>query len=240
MTDLTVGAVAARTGLTVRTLHHYDHIGLLSPSGRTDAGYRLYTQSDIRRLETIALLRNLGLSLTEVATAVDRDPDLLVPLLEQHRERVQAKLEDARRMVARLDHVAERLRTHSPRSGDDALDTIRIVTTFEQYFREDQIEAIRAHARELGGEYIREVEAEWPRLIAAVRQEMHLGTDPGDERVLALARRWRELVDEFVNGRFDIAAGAGRMLAAEPAVRQRTGLDDDVMEYVARAAASLR
>src|SRR6202008_3729912 len=114
MNDLTVGAVAARTGVTVRTLHHYDHIGLLSPSGRTDAGYRVYRESDIRRLETIALLRSLGLSLVEVATALDQDADALLQLLEQRRELVQTRLEDARRLMVRLDHMAERLRTHSP------------------------------------------------------------------------------------------------------------------------------
>jgi hypothetical protein len=160
--------------------------------------------------------------------------------LEQHRDQLQRKLEEGRTLVARLDHMAERLRTHSPQSVEDAFDTIRIVTTFERYFDADQIAEIRANARELGPEYIRAAEAEWPRLIAAVRHEMHRGTDPGDERVLPLVRRWRELVSEFVNGRFDIAAGAGRMLAAEPAVKQRSGLDEEVMDYVARAAVLLK
>ena len=240
MADLTVGAVAARTGMTVRTLHHYDHIGLLRPSGRTDAGYRLYSESDIGRLETIALLRSLGLSLAEVASVVTQGAEVLGPLLEQHRQRLLRRLEEGRTLAVRLDHMAERLRTHSLQSVEDALDTIRIVTTFEWYFGEEQIDEIRAHAREIGAEHIRAAEAEWPRLIAAVRQEMQLGTDPGDERVLALTRRWRELVGEFVNGRLDIAANAGRMLASESAVKQRSGLDEDVMEYVARATAFLQ
>jgi DNA-binding transcriptional MerR regulator len=239
MTELTVGAVAARTGMTVRALHHYDHIGLLSPSGRSDAGYRLYNAADLRRLETIALLRGLGLSLAEVASAVTQGPEALGQLLEQQRDRLLRRLEEERALVARLDHMAERLRTHSPQSVDDALDTIRIVTTFERYFGEAQLDEIRANARELGAEHILAAEVEWPRLIAALRHEMQLGTDPGEQRVLALASRWRELVGEFVQGRFDIAASAGRMLAAEAAVKQRSGLDEDVMEYVARATAFL-
>jgi hypothetical protein len=186
-----------------------------------------------------ALLRSLGLSLAEVATVVTQGSDVLLHLLEQHRGHVQGRLEEARRLVERLDQMAERLRTHSPQSLEDAFDTIRIVTTFERYFGADQLEDIHANARALGEAHIRQIEAEWPRLIGAVRQEMQRGTDPGDDRVLVLVRRWRELVDEFVNGRFDIAAGAGRMLAAEPAVRQRTGLDGDVMDYVARASALL-
>jgi ABC-type amino acid transport substrate-binding protein len=57
--------------------------------------------------------------------------------------------------------------------------------------------------------------------------------------VAPLARRWQGLIDEFTNGRLDIAAGVGRMMHAEPAVRQRTGLDADIMDYVARATALL-
>jgi hypothetical protein len=57
--------------------------------------------------------------------------------------------------------------------------------------------------------------------------------------VAPLARRWQGLIDEFTNGRLDIAAGVGRMMHAEPAVRQRTGLDANIMDYVARATALL-
>ena len=72
MMDFTVGALAARTGLTVRTLHHYDTIGLLSPSGRTEAGYRLYSETDVRRLEHIVVLRSLGVSLPEISSGAVR------------------------------------------------------------------------------------------------------------------------------------------------------------------------
>jgi DNA-binding transcriptional MerR regulator len=52
---LKVGDLARRTGLTVRTLHHYDEVGLLKPSGRSDAGYRLYSQADVQRLHGIQI-----------------------------------------------------------------------------------------------------------------------------------------------------------------------------------------
>src|SRR5207253_9064656 len=64
---LKVGELAKHSGLTVRTLHHYDHIGLLSPSARSDAGYRLYSQDDVARLHAIQALRHLGLSLPDIA-----------------------------------------------------------------------------------------------------------------------------------------------------------------------------
>ena len=63
---LQVGELARRTGLTVRTLHHYDAIGLLAPSARSEAGYRLYGPDDIARLHAIQALRLLGLPLAEI------------------------------------------------------------------------------------------------------------------------------------------------------------------------------
>lgn len=69
-----VGALARATGLTVRALHHYDHIGLLSPSMRTAAGHRLYTPGDLARLYRISLLRRLGFPLEQISSVLD-DPE---------------------------------------------------------------------------------------------------------------------------------------------------------------------
>lgn len=68
-----VGELAGATGLTVRTLHHYDEIGLLKPSARTAAGHRLYSGDDVRRLYSIVALRGLGFSLGDVADLIRRD-----------------------------------------------------------------------------------------------------------------------------------------------------------------------
>ena len=66
-----IGALARSTGLTVRALHHYDHIGLLTPSGRTDAGHRVYSAGDVARLYRISLLRRLGFPLGQIAAVLD-------------------------------------------------------------------------------------------------------------------------------------------------------------------------
>ena len=70
---LTVGRLARRLGLTVRTLHHYDEIGLLVPSRRSSAGYRLYTEDDVTRLQHVVVYRRLGFALEEIALLLD-DP----------------------------------------------------------------------------------------------------------------------------------------------------------------------
>jgi DNA-binding transcriptional MerR regulator len=69
----TVGEVSEMTGVTVRTLHHYDEIGLLAPRGRSEAGYRLYAYADLARLQEILVWRALGFSLSEIQSILD-DP----------------------------------------------------------------------------------------------------------------------------------------------------------------------
>jgi MerR family transcriptional regulator, thiopeptide resistance regulator len=78
-----IGEVAAATGLTVRTLHHYDEIGLLRPSARSDAGYRLYSDGDVRRLYRIVAFRRLGLALDEIGALLDTGgADLFLQAIE--------------------------------------------------------------------------------------------------------------------------------------------------------------
>ena len=66
-----IGELARRTGLTVRTLHHYDEIGLLSPAERSDGGHRVYDEADVQRLYRIVSLRSLGFPLDAIARALD-------------------------------------------------------------------------------------------------------------------------------------------------------------------------
>ncbi|MBV9605130.1 MAG: MerR family transcriptional regulator [Solirubrobacterales bacterium] len=89
----TVGEVAELAGVTVRTLHHYDELGLLSPSGRSEAGYRQYSYDDLARLREILVWRALGFSLAEIASLLD-DPghDRLVAL-ERQRELIALEID---------------------------------------------------------------------------------------------------------------------------------------------------
>ena len=99
---LRIGEVVSRTGLTHRTLRHYDEIGLLVPSGRTDVDYRLYSMDDLRRLLAIQHLKALGLSLTEIATALsDGTADASI-LLERHAVAVEARIAEEQRLLATL------------------------------------------------------------------------------------------------------------------------------------------
>ncbi|MGK5547551.1 MerR family transcriptional regulator [Streptomyces sp. URMC 127] len=102
-----VGQVAAFAGVTVRTLHHYDEIGLLSPGGRSHAGHRRYEDEDLDRLQQILFYRELGFPLDEVAVLLD-DPDVdpAEHLRRQH-GLLTERIEQLQRMATAVEHAME-------------------------------------------------------------------------------------------------------------------------------------
>lgn len=99
---LRIGEVARRTGLTTRTLRHYDELGLLVPSGRTDVDYRMYTLDDVQRLLAIQHLKSLGLGLTEIGAALD-DPGFdASATLRRHIEAVEDRIAAEQDLLRRL------------------------------------------------------------------------------------------------------------------------------------------
>jgi DNA-binding transcriptional MerR regulator len=191
-----VGELARRTGLTVRTLHHYDEIGLLRPSLHTEAGYRLYTGRDIARLQQVLSLRQLGLSLEEIRNCLDQPGFSPLEVIDLHLARLHEQIASQRRLCERLEAIAARLRTSGEVSADEFLRTIEEMTMIENYFTPEQFASIQQRRDELGAERLRQEEAEWAEVIALIRAQMERGTDPGDAQVQALAQRWRRLMDE--------------------------------------------
>ena len=235
-----VGELAKQTGLTVRALHHYDEIGLLTPSRRSASGYRLYDGDDIARLLQILSLRQLGFSLDEIRESLAK-PELSLPrVLELHIARLRDGIELQRRLCSRLETVAARLRSSEVVSVEDFLATMEAMNMFEKYYTQEQLQQLEERRKTLGEERIREVEQEWPRLIAEVRAEMDKGTDPASETMQRLSRRWMELVHEFTGGDPGITRSLGNLYQGEPSAQQQTGLDPGVFAYVQQAVAASR
>lgn len=117
MDELTVGDVAVRFGVTVRTLHHYDAIGLLTPSRRSASGYRVYTSADLTRLSQIIVYRRLEMSLDEIASVLDEGDE--VSHLRRQRERVMSRLDELTDLVEAIDQALEKAMTNTPMTDDD-------------------------------------------------------------------------------------------------------------------------
>ena len=233
-----VGELAWRTGVSVRTLHYYDEIGLLSPSQHSAAGHRLYTAGDIARLQQVLSLRQLGFSLEEIGDWLRRPGCSPLSVIELHLKRLHAQIERQRRLCRHLEALAARLGAAEEVSVAELTTTIEEMTMFDKYYEPQQMQEIEQRGRELGEERIRQAEAEWPELIAQVRVEMDKGTDPADPRVQQLARRWTELVREFTGGNPAIEKSLGTMYKQEPSVRERSGIDMKMFDYINKANAA--
>lgn len=114
---LTIGRVAALTGLTVRALHHYDDIGLVSPSQRSAAGYRLYTAEDLQRLRQVLLFRELGFALDAVRELIDAPPERRRAALVEQRTALEARLRHGETVLKAVDATLQTF------DGDDTMNT---------------------------------------------------------------------------------------------------------------------
>ncbi len=103
----TVGPAAEAVGTTVRALHHYDALGLVVPSGRTDAGYRVYTGADLDRLRAVLVHRELGFALDEVAALLDGDVDDRLRLVREQLDRVSERIDRLQQVRAALETEVE-------------------------------------------------------------------------------------------------------------------------------------
>jgi DNA-binding transcriptional MerR regulator len=235
-----VGELARRTGLSVRTLHFYDEIGLLPPTARSDSGHRLYGPAAAVRLQQIRSLRQLGLSLTQVVEVLNRPECVPRRVIEMHLARLRSRIKLQQALCDRLEAIARRLSAAEEVSVDEFLETIEVMTMVEKYFTPGQMEQIKQRRGVVGEQRIGEVEAEWPRLIADVRTAMDQGAAPESPRVQALARRWTGLLREFTGGDAGIEKSLATMYAREPAMGRSVGIDPAMFEYVGKAIAASR
>jgi DNA-binding transcriptional MerR regulator len=235
-----VGALAKRTGLSVRTLHYYDEIGLLSPSAYSEGGHRIYAAADIARLQQIRSLRQLGFSLEQTRECLSRPDYSPRQVIAAHLARLREQIAMQERLCTSLEQIAGWLESAGTVSVEQFLQTIEGMSMVEKYYTPEQLEYLKQRREQVGEERIREVEAEWPRLMAEVRAEMEKGTDPSDPHVQALARRWMGLVQEFTGGDPGIAQTVGRMYEREEPQNIHPSIPTDVRELFAYVAQAMK
>jgi DNA-binding transcriptional MerR regulator len=244
MTDvMKVGELAKRTGLTVRTLHHYDDIGLLRPSRRTPGGHRLYGRAEVERLQQVASLRHLGLSLEEIAESLSRPEYSLQRVLDLHVERMERQIARQERLRDLVRSLRDRLRAAEEVSVDELTRTIEVTMSYEKYYTPEQLDQLAVRRRQVGEERIRQVQEEWQELFAAYEKAMAAGLDPASEQVKALARKSAALIREFTGGDPGIATSLGDMYRGEGPEKvmssHGTSMAPGLWEYMGKSRAAL-
>jgi MerR family transcriptional regulator, thiopeptide resistance regulator len=218
-----IGEVAAATGLTVRTLHHYDEIGLLAPSERSEAGHRLYADDDVRRLYRIAAFRRLGFALGEIGALLDGDGADPRAVIRAQLERLDAEVALREHLRSRLTRLLDALDAADGAGPDLFLEAIEGMTMFERYYSPEQLAQLDERRKALGEEGMRQAEAAWAALIAEAETLRASSVAPSDARAQALAARWSARVAQFTGGDPGIGASLEAMYQSEGVERASRG-----------------
>jgi DNA-binding transcriptional MerR regulator len=235
-----IGQLAAATGLTVRTLHHYDHIGLVQPSGRTHAGHRLYDENDVQRLYRVLALRQVGLSLDVIGEALDGGSSLEA-LFTRHRDYLDRQMVAIRTLRAQLTTVLTSLDSEHGAGITDFLELIRKMITVDEtvkkYFSDTQLAELAERREELGEKAIANVETGWHELIPRVQQAVEAGMDPTSPEAQEMARQWMGLLEQFHGGDEGLRDSLYRMQAenADAIQQQHSGPSPEQLEFIKRA-----
>ncbi len=247
MREYTVSELAQLAGVSVRTLHHYDQIGLLVPQTRTAAGYRLYQQSDLLRLQQILLYREMDVPLADIQRLLD-DPGFdPLTALGEHRQHLSARIERLQRLLETVERTIEQLTEDEMPLTDKELYEGLTPEQAEQYERE----ARALYDPQIVAESNRRVrnmsKGEWKALQDegdAINRELAEMMDlaPSDERVQALIARHCVWLEHFWTPTAASYEGLGQGYASDERFRAyydryATGLADfmaEAMSWYAR------
>ena len=240
ISGIRVGVIARRTGISVRTLHYYEELGLLVPSGRSVAGYRLYSAADLLRLQQIRSLQQLGFSLAEVQSCLEDPAFLPREVVALHLQRVGDRIAGLQQLQARLVQLETWLQRDNDVSAEEFLRLLEEMKAMEKHATPELLAAFKARREQMGEDRLREAGTEWMAVVKELRAAMDEGTDPAAQEVQQLVQRFVALGTELVGDHPAIQTWGMTMLEQEPEqLRQQRGLDKALTEYIGRAKASL-
>ncbi len=216
-------------GVTVRALHHYDRLGLLSPSLRSQSGYRLYQDDDLGRLERILVLRYLGISLREIADLLGNGGGEAHASLPETLARQALVLRERREGINRVLYAVNQALAQAKAPPGERKDTVPDWVLYqsilkemqmqekqnwtEKYYSRDAREAVEQRRAEWNPELQAKVTAEWQQLYADVQSALDRGAEPKSEEGQALATRWMALVGQFTGGSPKVLDGLNKLYA---------------------------
>ncbi|MFW0786154.1 MerR family transcriptional regulator [Gordonia sp. CPCC 206044] len=220
----TVGDVARMVGVSVRTLHHYDRIGLVVPSGRTLAGYRIYSDADVERLHQVLTYRELGFPLEQIATLLD-DPhaDALTHLRDQH-DLLSERIARLHRMVAAVEDMMNAKKKGIALTAEEQAEIFGRDWPGEEYAAEAQRRWGDTDAwRQSGDRTARfdkndwvAVKAETDALEGRFADAMRAGVTAGSPEADDLAEEHRASIQRFYDCDHDMHRCLAQMYVSDP------------------------
>lgn len=209
---------ASEAGVTVRTLHLYDRLGLLKPAALSDSGYRMYGEAELERLEQILALRFVGFNLDQIKELLAGSR---LPLLAALRMQRTVVARQQRRLVSALAAIDEAERALVREGQIDLWKTLRtVIEAFKmqndwewtkKYYSEEALERLEEVRQSVSADAVAQAERDWSALIAEVEGGAARGLDPSGDEAQALAKRWSALLRQFTQGNAEIQRGLNEL-----------------------------
>lgn len=214
-TDYQAREFARKAGVSVRTLHHYDRLGLLKPRARTASGYRLYGAPDFARLQQIVTLKFIGFPLRQIKRLLAGAA--LPGALRLQRMALEEKQRQLTRAIEAI-REAERVLGKGQRPAWEAFNkivqAIQMQTNnhwSQRYYNEEARKLIDERRALWSPKLQQEIENKWTQLIQEVEEAAAKGTDPASPAAQTLGRRHSELIAEFTGGHAPIEKGLEKL-----------------------------
>ncbi|CCQ57595.1 MULTISPECIES: MerR family transcriptional regulator [Crocosphaera] len=229
---LQIGELAKQTGLSIRTLRYYDEIGLLMPSHRTEAEYRLYSEADIARLQQILSLRQLGFALKEIRQCLENPDFSLGNVINLHLARLQEQMAVSQSLFSKLSTLAQKLQNSESVAVEDLMQIIENLTMTQQYLTQEQHDLLEAR--------LNQGQAEWLDFVEQAKSHITQGRDLNDPEVRQMAWQWRSDIRSFVADDLQLYEALIQLYQQEGAEAASWGtLDAPTLEYILKAVALL-
>ena len=234
------------TQVSVRTLHYYDQIGLLRPSFQKANGYRVYTDADLLRLQQIVTLKFMGFSLDEVRELLDRKGYEVVTSLRIQAEAVKDEIERLRQASRAIGQVLKKLEGRGQIDRRKLVHIMEVIqmgedvkkTWHEKFFTEAELKAFQDIGKRYTPETMAAYERRWAELIEEVKK--NLDADPAGKVAQALAKRWKDLLDEAYGGHPQLKARISEAYTSGVVPANRRMFGEEVWAFIKKAQAAAK
>ncbi len=236
---LTIGDVAKKTGVSIRSLRHYDEIGLLKPAGRSEADYRLYTKIDIFKLQQIVLLKSMGFSLKKIQGMIEDEAVSLQDTLDMQLDFLQQQLAQQQRVYQQVKHVRDLMVAHKDISLEMIYDTMEAIKMLEKYYTPEQLETLKQRSFHMDTAQQEKYSQAWQDVFVGMQKLKDQGVAATDVKTSSLAKEAMRLKALFTAGDKGIEQSLHTMYQQEGGAQmlRNHGLDvsDELYEYYAQA-----
>lgn len=226
-----VGELAKRAGITVRTLHHYEQTGLLLPSARSAAGYRLYNLADVQRLHMIQALAKAGLELAEIRDFLEQRSLSLAELLDRQITLLDKQLRSIHTLRNRLVELRTGLTDDATPDLESWLQTLELMNMYDRWFSKEELQQLPFAVEK---EALADI---WAGLVTEVKHLLEQNVSVTDARATDLASRWMERLEQDTAGKPEFLTRLNEMHSVEPQMQEQTGITPEITDYITRAFA---